>query len=428
MNQTSYNPYRTAQQQFDHAANLLDLDQSTRDLLRIPMWEHHFTIPLRKDQGEVIILRGFRVLHNDALGPGKGGIRFHPLETIDTIRALAMWMTWKSAALNIPLGGSMGGVIVDPHDLSITEQERLCRGWVRQIAKNIGPQLDIPAPDVMTGSQHMLWMLDEYEAIQGVKSPGFITGKPVGMGGSLGRRESAGYGVLIAIREALNELKLNPDQTTASVQGFGSVAQNAIALYQKIGGTVTCVSSWHHLDGQAYAYHNPNGIDLEELVSISNHFGEIDRQKAIDLGYECLSGDAWLEQPVEILIPAALENQITAENVHRINPRVKILAEAANGPTSMEADEVLNERGILIIPDIIANAGGLTVSYFEQVQSNMNYYWQKDEVLGKLDVYITSAYVNASDYARRERLTMREAAYIIAVEKVAQACVDRGWV
>jgi glutamate dehydrogenase (NAD(P)+) len=226
----------------------------------------------------------------------------------------------------------------------------------------------------------------------------------------------------------LNELKLTTDQTTASVQGFGSVAQNAIALYQKIGGTVTCVSSWHHQDGQAYAYHKPNGIDLNELVSISNHFGEIDRQKAIDMGYECLPGDAWLEQPVEILIPAALENQITSENVHRINSKVKILAEAANGPTSLEADEVLNERGVLIIPDIIANAGGLTVSYFEQVQSNMNYYWQKDEVLGKLDVYITSAYVNASDYAKRERLTMREAAYMIAVEKVAQACVDRGWV
>jgi len=428
MNQTPYNPFTTAQHQFDRTAESLGLSQATRDLLRTPMREHHFSIPLRRDQGDVTILRGFRVVHNDARGPGKGGVRFHPQETIDTIRALAMWMTWKCAALDIPLGGSMGGVIVDPHDLSLAEQERLCRGWVRQISRNLGPLLDIPAPDIMTGSQHMLWMLDEYEAIHGVKSPGFITGKPVELGGSLGRQEAAGYGVLIAIREALKELGLKPDQTRASVQGFGSVAQHAIDLYQKMGGAVTCVSSWNQQDGKAYAFRKAEGIDMKELTAMSDHFGDINKQKAVEAGYECLPGENWIEQQVDILIPAALENQITMDNVDRIDPRVRLIAEAANGPTSLEADRILNERGVSIIPDIIANAGGVTVSYFEQVQSNMNYYWQKDEVLGKLDISITSAYVKASNYASQEGLTIREAAYMNAVEKVAQACLDRGWV
>ncbi|MEA3440352.1 MAG: Glu/Leu/Phe/Val dehydrogenase [Chloroflexota bacterium] len=428
MNQSSYNPFLTAQQQFHKAAEQLELDQATRDFLRAPMREYHFSIPVRMDDGEIRVLRGFRVLHNDARGPGKGGIRFHPMETIDTIRALAMWMTWKCAAVDIPLGGSMGGVIVDPHDLSLPEQERLCRGWVRQIAKNIGPLVDAPAPDIMTSGQHMLWMLDEYETILGAKYPGFITGKPVNMGGSLGRIEAAGYGIVITIREAMKELKIQLNQTRASFQGFGSVARHAVQLYQQIGGVVTCVSTWNQRDGQAYTYRKLDGINYKELVAITDHFGEIDKNKAADLGYECLPGEAWIEQDVEILVPAALENQITLNNVNKISPSVKIIAEGANGPTSLEADKVLNDRDILIIPDLLANAGGVSVSYFEQVQSNMNYYWQKDEVLGKLDLYLTSAYVNASDFASSENMSMRDAVYLIAVDRVAQACHDRGWV
>lgn len=428
MNLSSYNPFLTAQQQFNKAAEQLELDQATRDFLRAPMREYHFSIPVRMDDGEIRILRGFRVLHNDARGPGKGGIRFHPMETIDTIRALAMWMTWKCAAVDIPLGGSMGGVIVDPHDLSPPEQERLCRGWVRQIAKNIGPLADAPAPDIMTSGQHMLWMLDEYETILGAKYPGFITGKPVNMGGSLGRIEAAGYGIVITIREALKELKIQLNQTRASFQGFGSVARHAVQLYQQIGGVVTCVSTWNQRDGQSYAYRKLDGINYKELVAVTDHFGEIDKNKAADLGYECLPGEAWIEQDVEILVPAAIENQITLNNVNKISPSVKIIAEGANGPTSLEADKVINDRDILIIPDLLANAGGVSVSYFEQVQSNMNYYWQKDEVLGKLDLYLTSAYVNASDFAISENMSMRDAVYLIAVDRVAQACHDRGWV
>jgi glutamate dehydrogenase (NAD(P)+) len=428
MSEKPYNAYQVAQEQFDRAADLLELDQAARDLLRQPLREYHFSIPIRMDDGQARIFRGFRIQHNDARGPGKGGVRFHPQETADTIRALAMWMTWKCAVVDIPLGGSTGGVICDPHDLSLLEQERLCRGYVRQIVKNVGPLSDIPAPDIMTTAQHMLWMLDEYEAIQGGRYPGFITGKPVSLGGSLGRSEATGYGVIIALREALGERGLDPGQTTASVQGFGTVAQHAIQLYHQIGGTVRCVSCWNQQDQTSYAFTKEGGVDLPELQAITDHFGEIDKDRAEDLGYETLPGEAWLEQPVDILIPAALENQITAGNVDQISMRVKLVAEGANGPTTPAADQALAAKQIDVIPDMLANAGGVISSYFEQVQSNENYYWQKDEVLGQLDVKMTSAYVEVSEFAREHNLPFRDAAYIIAVEKVAKACADRGWI
>jgi len=424
----SYNPFAMAQQQFDHAADLLGLDQPVRDFLRQPMREYHFNIPVRMDDGTVRVFRGFRVQHNDARGPGKGGIRFHPHETADTVKALAMWMTWKCAVADIPLGGSKGGVICDPHDLSLHEQERLCRGWVRQIAKNVGPLVDVPAPDVMTNAQHMLWMLDEYEVIYGARYPGFITGKPVQMGGSLGRTEATGYGVIITVREAMKERNIDISKTTASVQGFGNVAQYAIQLYSQMGGTVTCVSSWHQEDRKPYAYYKADGVDLEMLLSITNHFGEIDKEKAQDLGYQLLPGESWIEREVDILIPAALENQITAETVEKAHRRVKIIAEGANGPTTPQADHTLEKRGVLTIPDFLANAGGVTCSYFEQVQSNANYYWRKDEVLGQLDNKMTRAYMDVSEFAQTNKLYMRDAAYMIAIERVALACRQRGWV
>ncbi len=422
------NPFEMAQAQFDKAAAILDLDAATRDLLRCPMREYSFTIPVRLDDGRVQVFRGFRVQHNDARGPSKGGIRFHPQETLDTVRALAMWMTWKCAVVDIPLGGGKGGVICDPHNLSQREQERLCRGWVRQLARNVGPVQDVPAPDVMTSAQHMLWMLDEYEAIHGGHYPGFITGKPVGLGGSQGRTEATGYGVVFTLREALRILKLGPESTRASVQGFGNVARYAIQLYQQIGGTVICVSSWDHAEQLSYAFRKESGVDLAELTGITDQFGGIDKDKARGLGYEVLPGDAWLEQAVEILIPAALENQIRGDNAGRIQPTVRLIAEGANGPVTPEADAVIQERGIFQIPDFLANAGGVTCSYFEQVQSNMNHYWEKDEVLGRLDLIMTSAFQAVADLAQRRGLAMRDAAYVIAVNKVAQACHDRGWV
>ena len=424
----SFNAFAMAQAQFDKVADILNLDEATREVLRNPMREYHFNIPIRMDDGSFKVFRGFRVQHNDARGPGKGGIRFHPQETIDTVRVLSMWMTWKCAVVDIPLGGSKGGVVCDPHNLSMREQEQICRGWVRQISRDVGPVKDVPAPDVMTNAQHMLWMLDEFEAQHNGKFPGFITGKPVGMGGSLGRTEATGYGVIFTVREALRELELQPEDTIASFQGFGNVSQYAIQLYNQLGGKVICVSCWDQEDQTSYSYRKSTGIDLEELQKISDKFGGIHKGKAKEMGYEVLSGDAWIEQEADILVPSALENQVTAENVTKISKQVKVIAEGANGPTTPEADKVIHERNIFMIPDFLANAGGVTCSYFEQVQSNMNYFWEKDEVLGKLDVKMTAAYRAVSELARKRKLYMRDAAYVISVSRVAQACKDRGWV
>jgi glutamate dehydrogenase len=424
----NFNAFEMAQAQFDNVAEILNLDQATKDLLRNPLREYHFSIPVHMDDGTIQIFRGFRVQHNDARGPGKGGIRFHPQETVDTVRALAMWMTWKCSVVEIPLGGSKGGVICDPHHLSAREQEQICRGWVRVLSKDVGPLRDVPAPDIMTNAQHMLWMLDEFETIHGNKNPGVITGKPVGMGGSLGRTEATGYGVIYTVREALKDMGLKPEEATASVQGFGNVAQYAIELYNKLGGKVICVSCWDQNDGTSYSFRKMTGINLKELLGITDRFGGINKEKAKELGYEVLTGEAWIEQEVDILLPCAIENQVTSENAHRINKRVKIIAEGANGPTTPEADKIIIEKNIFLIPDFLANAGGVTCSYFEQVQSNMNYFWEKEEVLNKLDTKMTSAFQAVSDLAKRRKLFMRDAAYVIAISRVAQACKDRGWV
>jgi glutamate dehydrogenase len=428
MNKKPFNSFDMAQSQFDRIADRLGLDAIAKDFLRWPQREYQFLFPIRMDDGQTKIFRGFRVLHNDARGPGKGGVRFHPQETVDTVRALAMWMTWKCALMDIPLGGSHGGVVCDPHNLSLREQEQVCRGWVRQLSRDLGPHVDVPAPEIMTNAQHMLWMLDEYEVIRGEKSPGFITGKPVGMGGSLGRLEAAGYGLVFALREALKELGISAEDTTASLQGFGNVGQYAARLFQQMGGKVICVSCWDQKDGTSYAYKKGSGLDINSLAGITDRFGGINRKKAVDLGCEALPGSAWLEQDADILIPAALENQVTADNVNKIHPKVKIVAEGANGTLTSEADQVIASRNIFLIPDILANAGGVTCSYFEQVQSNMNYYWEKDEVLGKLDVKMTAAFHSVLELARDKRFSMREAAFFIAIARVAQACRDRGWI
>jgi len=424
----SFNPFEMAQKQFDSVADLLELDAATRDLLRWPLREYHFSIPVRMDDGGVRVFRGYRCQHNDARGPCKGGIRFHPQETIDTVRALSMWMTWKCSVVDIPLGGGKGGVICDPHNLSQREQERLCRGWIRAIAQDVGPLRDVPAPDVMTSPQHMLWMLDEFEAIHGAKYPGFITGKPVGMGGSLGRTEATGYGLVYTLREALREMGVKIEATSAAVQGFGNVAQYAIRLYTELGGKVICVACWDQGDQTSYTYRKKSGINIDELLAVTDRFGGIDKSKAEALSYERLPGDAWIEQDVDILIPAAIENQVNAETVKKIPPRVKVVAEGANGPTTPEADAALKERKIFVIPDFLANAGGVTCSYFEQVQSNQNYFWPKDEVLNRLDGKMTAAFKAVSELARTRKLFTRDAAYVIAVSRVANACKDRGWV
>jgi glutamate dehydrogenase len=424
----SYNAFKTAQAQFDAIAEKINLDEATRQLLRQPIREYHFSIPVRMDDGSVQVFRGFRVQHNDARGPAKGGIRFHPQETVDTIRALAMWMTWKCSVVDIPLGGGKGGIICDPRTMSEREQERLCRGWVRQLARDVGPVIDVPAPDVMTNGQHMLWMLDEFETIHGGKYPGFITGKPVGMGGSLGRTEATGFGVIFVLREALKELNIRLEDTTASIQGFGNVARYAAKKYQQLGGKIIAISCRNNKDKKAYTFRKADGLDVDALESITDSFGSIDTDKARDLGCEILPGDVWIEQDVDILIPAALENQITAENAPRISRQVKVIAEGANGPTTSDADRIINERGIFVTPDFLSNAGGVTCSYFEQVQSNMNYFWEKDEVMQKLDTKMTSAFRSVYDLAVNQNLKTRDAAYVIAVNRVAEAVKSRGWV
>ncbi|NLY43092.1 MAG: Glu/Leu/Phe/Val dehydrogenase [Clostridiaceae bacterium] len=428
MSKETYNAFQNAQLQFDQVAEKIGLDEATRELLRQPMREYHFTIPVHMDDGSVKIFRAYRIQHNDARGPAKGGIRFHPLETVDTIRALAMWMTWKCSVVDIPLGGGKGGIICDPHNLTEREQEQLCRGWVRQLARNVGPCIDVPAPDVMTNAKHMLWMLDEYETIHGGKYPGFITGKPVGLGGSLGRKEATGFGVVYVLREALKRLNIDIKNTTASIQGYGNVAQHAAILYEQLGGKVIAISCWDNNDKTAYTFRKKDGLDINALLSITDSYGCIAKDKALDMGCELLPGDAWLEQDVDILIPAALENQITAENVDKISPQVKVIAEGANGPTTPDADKILNERNVFIIPDFLANAGGVTCSYFEQVQCNMNYFWERDEVIEKLDTKMTSAFNAVYELATSKKLCMRDAAYIIAINRVAQAVKSRGWV
>ena len=424
----TYNPFENAQAQFDKVAEMLNVDDGAKALLRQPQQELRFTIPVKMDDGTTQVFQAFRIKHNSARGPAKGGIRFHPHETVDTVRALSMWMTWKCAVVDIPLGGAKGGIICDPRTMSQGEQERLCRGYIRQLYTQVGPNLDVPAPDVMTNGQHMMWMLDEYETIMGQRMPGMITGKPVGLGGSLGRTEATGFGVVYCLRECLKNMNLPIETTSASIQGFGNVAEYAARLYTQLGGKLLYVSCWNNTDKVAYTFHKATGCDPEELASIKDKFGSIDKEKAIALGYQVLAGDAWLSADVDILIPAALENQITPAVFDKISKQVKVLCEAANGPTTPDCDKLIQDAGIMLIPDFLCNAGGVTCSYFEQVQCNMNYFWPKDEVLQKLEAAMTKAFQDVYDLAQEKEIYMRDAAYVISINRVVNAVKTRGWV
>jgi len=423
----AYNPFENAQAQYDKVADMVGLEGGVRDLLRAPMKEFHFTIPVKMDDGSVKVFRAFRIKHNDARGPAKGGIRFHPHETADTVRALATWMTWKTAVVDIPLGGGKGGIICDPREMSLGEQERLCRGYIRQLYSQVGPNIDVPAPDVMTNGQHMLWMMDEYEALAGGRYPGVITGKPVGMGGSLGRTEATGYGVIYTLRDLLEAEGVDITATAASIQGFGNVAEYAAKLYIELGGKVVCVSCWDQADKTAYTFRKLDGCDIDALVAIKDKFGSIDKAKAAALGYEILPGDAWLAQDVDVLIPAALENQITPANFAQISKRVRFIAEGANGPVTPDCDPLVDAAGIQLIPDFLCNAGGVTCSYFEQVQCNMNYFWSREEALGKLDFAMSRAFAAVYALAKEKNVCLRDAAYMIAIRRVADAVRLRGW-
>jgi len=422
------NAFEMAQAQFDGVAAQMKLDPGLSTVLRWPVREFRFQIPVRMDDGSLRVFFGYRVQHNVARGPAKGGIRFHPSETLDTIRALAMWMTWKTAVADIPLGGGKGGVAIDPSTLSDAEKEGLCRGWIGQIWKSIGPRQDVPAPDVGTTPQMMGWMMDEYSKLAGAYTPGVITGKPVGAGGSLGRTEATGFGVTYCIREAMHHLKMDPARCTASIQGFGNVAQYAaIGFIDLLGGKVLSVSCWDREDKKSYTFTKMDGLDPRYLQSITDIYGTIDKAKAKAAGYAVEDGDAWLEKEVDVLIPAAIEGQITGENVGQVNNKVRIIAEGANGPTTPEADAVVQSRGLFLIPDFLCNAGGVTVSYFESVQNDMNYYWTHKEVLDRLDVKMTGAFQSVLEMARENDVFMRDAAYMVAIDRVVRAMQFRGW-
>ncbi len=425
---SALNPFEMAQKQFDEVADQLDLSPDTRALLRNPLREYHFMIPVRMDDGHLRAFRGYRVQHNDARGPCKGGIRFHPAETIDTVRALATWMTWKCAVAEIPLGGGKGGIIVDPTTLSVGEKERLCRGWVQQMWQNIGPRTDVPAPDVGTTPQMMGWMMDEYSKLVGAYTPGVITGKPVGGGGSLGRTAATGFGVVVTIREALRHLGLKGPETTCAMQGFGNVSQYAALTYlDMIGGKVLCVSCWDNHDKKSYTFTKKDGIDPKFLQSITDQYGSVDKGRAKEAGYEIEDGDAWIAKDVDILIPAAIEGSIHGNNVGRISKKVKVVAEGANGPTTPEADDVFKKNGVFMIPDFLCNAGGVTCSYFEGVQNDMNFYWSEEEVMSKLDQKMASAFRNVLDMGLAREVYMRNAAYMVAIDAVVRAMQLRGW-
>jgi len=424
----NYNAYQMAQEQFDKIAENIGLDSGMKSFLRQPMRETHITVPIRMDDGQTKVFNAYRVRHNDARGPAKGGIRFHPQETADTIRALSMWMTWKCAVVDIPLGGGKGGIICDPRTMSMGEQERLCRGYIRQLYSQIGPCADVPAPDVMTNAQHMIWMLDEYEMIMGGRYPGMITGKPVGMGGSLGRTEATGYGVIYCLKDLLGKMGLSINSTTAVVQGFGNVAEYAARMYAELGGTVIAVSCWNQADSKSYTVRKAEGCDIAQLSGIKDKFGSIDLDKARSLRYEILPGDDWINQEVDILIPAAGEAMITPAIFPNISHQVKVICEGANGPTTPDCDPLIRDRGIMLLPDFLCNGGGVTCSYFEQVQCNMNYYWEKEEVLDKLEYKMTNAFRSVYALAQEKGLYLRDAAYEIAINRVAEAVRMRGWV
>ena len=410
------NPFAIAQAQFDAAADLLNLDSGLRAVLREPVRELHVTLPVRMDDGNVRTFKAFRVQYNDARGPSKGGIRFHPDETVDTVRALAAWMTWKTAVMDLPLGGGKGGIICNPKLLSERELERLSRAYVNAIAWIIGPERDIPAPDVYTTPQIMGWMMDEFSKHRGYTTPGVITGKPMTLWGSLGRDDATARGAMYAIREAAKVVGVDLSKARVAIQGFGNAGTFGMALAQQMFGcTVVAVS-----DSRGGIY-NPEGLDYREVHAFKDATGSVVGFPAA----QTISNADILEVDAEILIPAALENQITAQNAGRI--RAKIVAEEANGPTIPEADDILFSRGVFVIPDFLCNAGGVTVSYFEWVQNQRGMPWELEDVHKRLDRKMTRAFNETLDASRRYKVDMRKGAYCVAVGRVAEAVRARGW-
>ncbi len=411
-----FNPFAMAQRQLDEAAELLQLDPAIHELLRWPMRELHVTLPVKMDDGTTRIFHGFRVQYNDARGPNKGGIRYHSQETIDTVRALAAWMTWKTAVMDLPLGGGKGGIVCDPKSLSPGELERLSRAYIRQVGRILGLEKDVPAPDVYTTPQIMAWMADEFAFMKGYNEFGVITGKPLALGGSAGRGDATARGGMICLREASKALNLNLNGAPTAIQGYGNAGSFAHKLGKEmLGLKIVAVS-----DSKGGIY-NPDGLDYEQVVAHKAKTGSVVNFP----GARFVSNEELLELDVTVLIPAALENVINESNADRIQAR--IVAELANGPTTPEADKILYQKGVYVIPDFLCNAGGVTVSYFEMVQNAYDYYWEEEEVHERLDRKMTKAFWTVHETAQERKVHNRLAAYLVAVSRVAEAVRLRGW-
>ncbi|MBS4191061.1 Glu/Leu/Phe/Val dehydrogenase [Bacillus sp. FJAT-49705] len=385
------------------------------ELLKEPLRMMTVNIPIRMDDGTVKVFTGYRAQHNDAVGPTKGGIRFHPGVTEKEVKALSIWMSLKCGIVDLPYGGGKGGIICDPRNMSFRELEALSRGYVRAISQIVGPTKDIPAPDVFTNSQIMAWMMDEYSRMDEYNSPGFITGKPLVLGGSHGRETATAKGVTICIREAAKKKGIDLKGARVVVQGFGNAGSFLSKFLHDAGAKVIGISD-------AYgALHDPNGLDIDYLLDRRDSFGTV-----TNLFNDTITNKELLELDCDILVPAAIENQITDENAHNI--KAKIVVEAANGPTTLEATQILTERGILLVPDVLASAGGVTVSYFEWVQNNQGYYWSEEEIEEKLQKILVQSFNNIYETAQSRRVDMRLAAYMVGVRKMAEASRFRGWV
>jgi len=408
------NPFKIAQKQLDQAAEIMKLDPGIHAVLREPSRELHVSIPIRMDDGTVKVFKGFRVQYNDSRGPCKGGIRFHPEETIDTVRALAAWMTWKTAVVDIPLGGGKGGVICNPKEMSQGELERLSRGYIDQVGRILGPEKDVPAPDVYTTPQIMAWMADQYGKQHGHYVPGMITGKPLAVGGSEGRADATARGAYYTIREACKKLNMGLKGTTFAVQGFGNAGQYIATILGEVGAKLIAVA-----DSRGGVI-SKEGIDASKIVDYKLRTGAVlDFQNT-----SSIDNSELLELDVDILCPSALENQLTSENAPNI--KAKIIAELANGPTTIEADRIFHEKGNYVIPDFLCNAGGVTVSYFEVVQNIYNFYWDLDRVQEMLDAKMTKAFWAVDEAVQKYKVDPRTAAYIVAVNRVAEAVRLRG--
>lgn len=408
------NPLESMMERFNEAARILGLDESTYNALKSPEKAVIVSLPVTMDNGKIQVFQGYRVVHSSKLGPSKGGIRYSLGVNLDEVKALAAWMTWKCAVVGIPYGGGKGGITCDPRSMSEGELERLTRSFTGAMRDVFGPEKDIPAPDMGTNPQTMAWIMDEYSKLSGEASPAVVTGKPLILGGSLGRVEATGRGVMVSARSAMAKLKMNPSKSTCAVQGFGNVGSISAKLLELQGVTIVAISD---VSG---AYYNKEGINVEEAIAYTTKHKSLEGFK----GGKMITNEEILELDVDILVPAALEDQITEENAGRI--KAKLIVEGANGPTASNADKLLEEAGVMVVPDILANAGGVSVSYFEWVQNRLGYFWTEERVNRRADRIMKQAFDHVYKTARKHSCSLRTAAYVVAIEKVANTSKLRG--